>query len=321
MSRDLNLTITDDNGNPIWATFIFSQTGQKYTFTDIYDIGGKHFRLGLSHPTEGKNAGKYIISRENSADEIFDSMDDVNNYIKSEYKFEAAKLSDLYVDNKPLVSKEINETSDIFDKKNKQMQSDFEQSDSEMQMLKTEILEANPDFSNEQLENVGFKYSVAAKAWKSEMTKENLSGLLTIIKKSYPSDFEHCKKEAEDIFLGKTEEKKPEVKKEKETLIDYSGMENTCANFIKNIRYVNSAFPQYKGNLAHILSDIIKSASTEERIGMLAIFKGCKNKDELNKTLQEIVYRPEEINQNKNVKLDMSKKQSVEQSDKDTLGR
>lgn len=54
---------------------------------------------------------------------------------------------------------------------------------------------------------------------------------------------------------------------------------------------------------------------------MLAIFKGCKNKDELNKTLQEIVYRPEEINQNKNVKLDMSKKQSVEQSDKDTLGR
>lgn len=80
MSRDLNLTITDDNGNPVWATFIFSQTGQKYTFTDIYDIGGKHFRLGLSHPTEGKNAGKYIISRENSADEIFDSMDDVKRF-------------------------------------------------------------------------------------------------------------------------------------------------------------------------------------------------------------------------------------------------
>lgn len=187
--------------------------------------------------------------------------------------------------------------------------------------FKAAFLKAPDAHVRGQLENVGFKYSVAAKAWKSEMTKENLSGLLTIIKKSYPSDFDHCKKEAEDIFLGKTEEKKPEVKKEKETLIDYSGMENTCANFIKNIRYVNSAFPQYKGNLAHILSDIIKSASTEERIGMLAIFKGCKNKDELNKTLQEIVYRPEEINQNKNVKLDMSKKQSVEQSDKDTLGR
>ena len=75
--------------------------------------------------------------------------------------------------------------------------------------FKAAFLKAPDAHIRGQLENVGFKYSVAAKAWKSEMTKENLSGLLTIIKKSYPSDFEHCKKEAEDIFLGRTEEKKP----------------------------------------------------------------------------------------------------------------
>ena len=40
----------------------------------------------------------------------------------SEYKFETAKLSDLYVDNKPLVSKEINEIE--FDIENKKIKSD-----------------------------------------------------------------------------------------------------------------------------------------------------------------------------------------------------
>lgn len=226
MSRDLNLTITDDNGNPIWATFIFSQTGQKYTFTDIYDIGGKHFRLGLSHPTEGKNAGKYIISRENSADEIFDSMDDVNNYIKSEYKFEAAKLSDLYVDNKPLVSKEINETSDIFDKKNKQMQSDFEQSDSEMQMLKTEILEANPDFSNEQLAN--------EIAWRLINDFMNLHGFDSQLEGRAPNHDEYVWKINSDVLEQKDFVIQHVAEKYLNNEIVYDDIQNAIDSELKN---------------------------------------------------------------------------------------
>lgn len=136
------VTFTDDNGNPLWLTFAFAN-GQRMIYTDINTKAGNHVRLTLSHPKEGKYAGKTVLGRSNGAEVVLESVDDVNKYIRENYDYEGIKISSISIDGKPLFNPQA-ESID-YSKRLLQIQKDFEQSQYEMDTLHTEIVESNPD--------------------------------------------------------------------------------------------------------------------------------------------------------------------------------
>lgn len=136
------VTFTDDNGNPLWLTFTFAN-GQKMIYTDINTKAGNHVRLTLSHPKEGKYAGKTVLGRSNGAEVVLESVDDANKYIRENYDYEGIKISSISIDGKPLFNPQA-ESID-YSERLLQIQKDFEQSQHEMDILHTEIVESNPD--------------------------------------------------------------------------------------------------------------------------------------------------------------------------------
>lgn len=103
VEKDLRKTFTDDNGNPLWLTFTFAN-GQKMIYTDINTKAGNHVRLTLSHPKEGKYAGKTVLGRSNGTDVVLESVDDANKYIRENYDYEGIKISSISIDGIPLVA-------------------------------------------------------------------------------------------------------------------------------------------------------------------------------------------------------------------------
>ncbi len=83
MSKDLNITFVDKNGNPLWVTFTFSETGQKITYTDIYLKNNSHVRLVKSKYEDGS----VVLSRDYANDVLFDNEKDMNEYIKEQFPF------------------------------------------------------------------------------------------------------------------------------------------------------------------------------------------------------------------------------------------
>ncbi len=137
-----------------------------------------------------------------------------------------------------------------------------------------------------ELMSAGFRFSTISQSWKSSGGTDSLQKLLEIIKKEWNESFEECSKKAETLIPSQSEEKS-----KRQAIADFSKIENTKANFIDNIRFINENYPQYKGNLTHILADIVTNAAPNEKGGILAVFRGCKDENELNIMLKEIIYK------------------------------
>lgn len=145
----------------------------------------------------------------------------------------------------------------------------------------------------------GFKYSTIAKAWKADFNQENSDKLLATVKKYWPDDYEHAVKQMEGIGT------KPATEHKKESIsVDFSQIENTSEKLAENIKFINEKYPEYKGNLTHILTDIMFNATSKNRNEILDKFRDCNNKDELNSKLKKMVYGSfeTEIKKQQNVK-------------------
>lgn len=145
----------------------------------------------------------------------------------------------------------------------------------------------------------GFKYSTIAKAWKADFNQENSDKLLATVKKYWPEDYEHAAKQMEGIGT------KPAAEHKKESIsVDFSQIENTSEKLAENIKFINEKYPEYKGNLTHILTDIMFNATSKNRNEILDKFRDCNNKDELNSKLKKMVYGSfeTEIKKQQNVK-------------------
>lgn len=145
----------------------------------------------------------------------------------------------------------------------------------------------------------GFKYSTIAKAWKADFNQENSDKLLATVKKYWPDDYEHAAKQMESIGT------KPAAEHKKESVsVDFSQIENTSEKLAENIKFINEKYPEYKGNLTHILTDIMFNATSKNRNEILDKFRDCNNKDELNSKLKKMVYGSfeTEIKKQQNVK-------------------
>lgn len=145
----------------------------------------------------------------------------------------------------------------------------------------------------------GFKYSTIAKAWKADFNQENSDKLLATVKKYWPDDYEHAAKQMEGIGT------KPAAEHKKESIsVDFSQIENTSEKLAENIKFINEKYPEYKGNLTHILTDIMFNATSKNRNEILDKFRDCNNKDELNSKLKKMVYGSfeTEIKKQQNVK-------------------
>lgn len=145
----------------------------------------------------------------------------------------------------------------------------------------------------------GFKYSTLAKAWKADFNQENSDKLLATVKKYWPDDYEHAAKQMEGIGT------KPAAEHKKESIsVDFSQIENTSEKLAENIKFINEKYPEYKGNLTHILTDIMFNATSKNRNEILDKFRDCNNKDELNSKLKKMVYGSfeTEIKKQQNVK-------------------
>lgn len=145
----------------------------------------------------------------------------------------------------------------------------------------------------------GFKYSTIAKAWKADFNQENSDKLLATVKKYWPEDYEHAAKQMKGIGT------KPAAEHKKESIsVDFSQIENTSEKLAENIKFINEKYPEYKGNLTHILTDIMFNATSKNRNEILDKFRDCNNKDELNSKLKKMVYGSfeNEIKKQQNVK-------------------
>lgn len=145
----------------------------------------------------------------------------------------------------------------------------------------------------------GFKYSTIAKAWKADFNQENSDKLLATVKKYWPEDYEHAAKQMEGIRT------KPAPEHNKESIsVDFSQIENTSEKLAENIKFINEKYPEYKGNLTHILTDIMFNATSKNRNEILDKFRDCNNKDELNSKLKKMIYGSfeTEIKKQQNVK-------------------
>lgn len=145
----------------------------------------------------------------------------------------------------------------------------------------------------------GFKYSTIAKAWKADFNQENSDKLLATVKKYWPEDYEHAAKQMKGIGT------KPAAEHKKESIsVDFSQIENTSEKLAENIKFINEKYPEYKGNLTHILTDIMFNATSKNRNEILDKFRDCNNKDELNSKLKKMVYGSfeTEIKKQQNVK-------------------
>ena len=145
----------------------------------------------------------------------------------------------------------------------------------------------------------GFKYSTLAKAWKADFNQENSDKLLATVKKYWPDDYEHAAKQMEGIGTKTAAEHKKES-----VSVDFSQIENTSEKLAENIKFINEKYPEYKGNLTHILTDIMFNATSKNRNEILDKFRDCNNKDELNSKLKKMVYGSfeTEIKKQQNVK-------------------
>ena len=145
----------------------------------------------------------------------------------------------------------------------------------------------------------GFKYSTIAKAWKADFNQENSDKLLATVKKYWPDDYEHAVKQMEGIGTKTAAEHKKES-----ISVDFSQIENTSEKLAENIKFINEKYPEYKGNLTHILTDIMFNATSKNRNEILDKFRDCNNKDELNSKLKKMVYGSfeTEIKKQQNVK-------------------
>lgn len=145
----------------------------------------------------------------------------------------------------------------------------------------------------------GFKYSTIAKAWKADFNQENSDKLLATVKKYWPDDYEHAAKQMEGIGTKTAAEHKKES-----VSVDFSQIENTSEKLAENIKFINKKYPEYKGNLTHILTDIMFNATSKNRNEILDKFRDCNNKDELNSKLKKMVYGSfeTEIKKQQNVK-------------------
>lgn len=131
----------------------------------------------------------------------------------------------------------------------------------------------------------GFKYSTIAKAWKADFNQENSDKLLATVKKYWPDDYEHAVKQMEGIGTKTAAEHKKES-----VSVDFSQIENTSEKLAENMKFINEKYPEYKGNLTHILTDIMFNATSKNRNEILDKFRDCNNKDELNRKLKKMVY-------------------------------
>lgn len=144
-------------------------------------------------------------------------------------------------------------------------------------------LEGTPNFAvRERLTECGFSYSTITRQWKAAMNPENLSKFVSTVETLWPDMNDYVKANLAELSVSSETKQR-----EKKCPIDFSKIENTGANLAENLRTISRDYPEYNGNLTHILSDLFVNAKPQDKQEILAVFKGCSGSDELNVMLKD----------------------------------
>ena len=114
------------------------------------------------------------------------------------------------------------------------------------------------------------------------MNPENLSKFVSTVETLWPDMNDYVKANLAELSVSSETKQR-----EKKCPIDFSKIENTGANLAENLRTISRDYPEYNGNLTHILSDLFVNAKPQDKQEILAVFKGCSGSDELNVMLKD----------------------------------
>lgn len=144
-------------------------------------------------------------------------------------------------------------------------------------------LVGTPNFAvRERLTECGFSYSTITRQWKAAMNPENLSKFVSTVETLWPNMSDYVKANLAELSVSSDTKQR-----EKKCPIDFSKIENTGVKLAENLRTISRDYPEYNGNLTHILSDLFVNAKPQDKQEILAVFKGCSGSDELNVMLKD----------------------------------
>ena len=113
-------------------------------------------------------------------------------------------------------------------------------------------LVGTPNFAvRERLTECGFSYSTITRQWKAAMNPGNLSKFVSTVETLWPDMSDYVKANLAELSVSSETKQR-----EKKCPIDFSKIENTGAKLAENLRTISRNYPEYNGNLTHILSDL-----------------------------------------------------------------